>query len=54
MNRMKMLSLGIAAVMSASVLTACGEKTYSAKECFEPYVSGCNGYGTFHMADNNE
>lgn len=54
MNRMKMLSLGIAAVMSASMLTACGEKTYSAKECFKPYVSGCNGYGTFHMADNNE
>lgn len=54
MNRMKMLSLGIAAVMSASVLTACGKKTYSAKECYEPYVSGCNGYGTFHMSQNDE
>lgn len=54
MNRMKMLSLGIVAVMSASVLAACGEKTYSAKECYEPYVTGCNGYGSFHMSQNDE
>lgn len=36
------------------IMTACGERNYSAQEYFEPYVSGFNGSGKFGMSVNEE
>lgn len=53
MKKFKILCF-LTAVCCLFLMTACGEKTYSASEYYEPYVSGFNGSGKFGMSINNE
>lgn len=50
----KKITLFIAALCFMLMLSACGVKSYSAEEYYEPYVIGLEGNGVFGMNVNSE
>lgn len=53
MKKVKILCF-LTTVCCMVLMSACSEKSYSAREYYEPYVSGFNGSGKFGMSVNNE